>query len=74
MIVWFGNAIYDLRYAEKVWLDGNFYLRIRFYSGKEEIIDLRSYRCRPDSVMAAIYNHKNEEDYAVRYLPGVQKE
>jgi hypothetical protein len=67
MIIWFGNAIYDLRYAEKVWLD-SFYLRIRFCSGKEEIIDLRSYRCRPDSVMATIYNHKNEADYAVRYL------
>jgi hypothetical protein len=73
MILWFGNAIYDLRYAEKVWLDG-FHLHIRFCSGEEEVIDLRNCRCRPDSVMTTIYYHKNEEDYAVRYLPGVQKE
>ena len=74
MILRFDNTIFDLRYAERVWLDG-FYLGIRFHNGKEELIDLRNYNCRPSIVINLIYRHKNEVDYAVHYpkLPEVRE-
>jgi hypothetical protein len=66
MILRLDNVIFDLRYAEKIWLD-SFYLRIRFHNGKEEMIDLRDYNCRPSVVINIIYRRKNEADYAVHY-------
>ena len=58
MILRFDNTIFDLRYAEKITLD-MYLLRIRFANGKEEIIDLREYNCKPKTVFEIIYRNKD---------------
>ena len=59
MILRFGNVIYDLKYAEKIALSTNLLL-IRFANGREEVIDLREYNCRPEILIELIFKNKNK--------------
>ena len=57
-----GNAVYDLRYCEKIELIKHF-LYIRFSNGKEELIDLREYDFDLEKLLSAITIKKNWDDY-----------
>jgi glycerol-3-phosphate cytidylyltransferase-like family protein len=56
-----GNTIYDLKYCEKIELIKHF-LYLRFFNGKEEVIDLREYDCDPIKLFNAITVKKNWDD------------
>jgi hypothetical protein len=57
-----GNAVYDLRYCEKIELIKHF-LYLRFSNGKEELIDLGEYDCDLERLLSAITIKKNWDDY-----------
>jgi hypothetical protein len=61
MILRFGNTIYDLKYCEKIELVKHF-LYLRFLNGREEVIDLREYDCKPDILLNEILYRKNDDD------------
>jgi len=62
MILRFGNTIYDLKYCEKIDLIRH-YLHLRFFNGREEVIDLREYDCDPKTLLNEIMFGKNDDDY-----------
>jgi hypothetical protein len=62
MILRFGDTIYDLKYCEKIYIHKPF-LYLRFFNGREEIIDLREYDCNPELLLNAITFRKNDDDY-----------
>jgi hypothetical protein len=57
-----GNTIYDLKYCERIELAKHF-LYLRFSNGREEVIDLREYDCKPDILLNEIFYRKNDDDY-----------
>ena len=61
MILRFGNTIYDLKYCEKIELVKHF-LYLRFLNGREEVVDLREYDCKPDLLLNEILYRKNDDD------------